>query len=153
MDDTIEKPKIQERVWGIDARADSTVSYAEFSYWAKIERAEEMERERHLRALEGPWTVKKMMKKRFSKGFHHDNKKREEASRREQAAGASSSADEKAAIGHAGLTENVGTTDSGSTSGVSDEEWKTAARALRTATWGSVFYLITTDILGWSSCP
>lgn len=32
--------------------------------------------------------------------------------------------------------------------GVSDEEWITASRAMRTATWGAVFYLITTDILG-----
>jgi hypothetical protein len=32
--------------------------------------------------------------------------------------------------------------------GVSDEEWAVASRAARTATWGAVFYLITTDILG-----
>ena len=31
---------------------------------------------------------------------------------------------------------------------ISDEEWVTASRAARTATWGAVFYLITTDILG-----
>ncbi|KAI4266359.1 MAG: hypothetical protein L6R38_008797 [Xanthoria sp. 2 TBL-2021] len=31
---------------------------------------------------------------------------------------------------------------------VSDEERLQASRALRTATWGAVFYLITTDILG-----
>ena len=31
---------------------------------------------------------------------------------------------------------------------VSDEEYVRASRALRTATWGAVFYLITTDILG-----
>ncbi|CAK7224036.1 hypothetical protein SBRCBS47491_005412 [Sporothrix bragantina] len=31
---------------------------------------------------------------------------------------------------------------------VSDEEWTNASRALRTATRGAVFYLITTDILG-----
>ncbi|KAL8839649.1 MAG: hypothetical protein Q9170_001655 [Blastenia crenularia] len=31
---------------------------------------------------------------------------------------------------------------------VSDEEYVQASRALRTATWGAVFYLITTDILG-----
>lgn len=31
---------------------------------------------------------------------------------------------------------------------VSDEEWANASRALRTATRGAVFYLITTDILG-----
>lgn len=36
---------------------------------------------------------------------------------------------------------------------VSSEDWRTAARAARTATWGAVFYLITTDILGPFSVP
>jgi hypothetical protein len=31
---------------------------------------------------------------------------------------------------------------------VSDEDWINASRAMRTATWSAVFYLITTDILG-----
>ncbi|KAL9613542.1 MAG: hypothetical protein Q9167_001927 [Letrouitia subvulpina] len=31
---------------------------------------------------------------------------------------------------------------------VTDDEWVQASRAIRTATWGAVFYLITTDILG-----
>jgi hypothetical protein len=31
---------------------------------------------------------------------------------------------------------------------ITDEEWLNASRAARTATWASVFYLITTDILG-----
>ena len=36
---------------------------------------------------------------------------------------------------------------------VTDAEWVQASRALRTATWGAVFYLITTDILGPYSVP
>lgn len=36
---------------------------------------------------------------------------------------------------------------------VSDAEWKNASRAVRTAGWSSVFYLITTDILGPFSTP
>jgi hypothetical protein len=31
---------------------------------------------------------------------------------------------------------------------VTDEEWQNASRALRTASWAAIFYLITTDILG-----
>lgn len=31
---------------------------------------------------------------------------------------------------------------------ITDQEWVNASRAARTATWGAVFYLITTDILG-----
>ncbi|OMP86728.1 N amino acid transport system protein [Diplodia seriata] len=36
---------------------------------------------------------------------------------------------------------------------ISDYEWHHASRAARTATWGAVFYLITTDILGPFSVP
>lgn len=31
---------------------------------------------------------------------------------------------------------------------ITDQEWVNASRAARTATWGAIFYLITTDILG-----
>ncbi|KAJ5948683.1 hypothetical protein N7454_001990 [Penicillium verhagenii] len=37
--------------------------------------------------------------------------------------------------------------------GVTETEWETAQRAARTATWGSIFYLITTDILGPTNVP
>ncbi|KAK5174841.1 hypothetical protein LTR16_011501, partial [Cryomyces antarcticus] len=36
---------------------------------------------------------------------------------------------------------------------VTDQEWHQAARAARTATWGAIFYLITTDVLGPYSVP
>ncbi|KAF2963940.1 hypothetical protein GQX73_g9628 [Xylaria multiplex] len=36
---------------------------------------------------------------------------------------------------------------------VTDEEWVDASRAFRTASWGAVFYLITTDILGPFAVP
>ena len=36
---------------------------------------------------------------------------------------------------------------------IADDEWVNASRAARTATWGAVFYLITTDILGPFSVP
>ena len=37
--------------------------------------------------------------------------------------------------------------------GIQDEDWIQASRAGRSATWGAVFYLITTDILGPYSVP
>lgn len=37
--------------------------------------------------------------------------------------------------------------------GVTESEWEQANRATRTATWGTIFYLITTDILGPYSIP
>lgn len=36
---------------------------------------------------------------------------------------------------------------------ITNDEWSTAARAARTATWGAVFWLLTTDILGPFSVP
>lgn len=37
--------------------------------------------------------------------------------------------------------------------GITESEWEQAQRAARTATWGSIFYLITTDILGPTNVP
>ena len=37
--------------------------------------------------------------------------------------------------------------------GITETEWEQAQRATRTATWGSIFYLITTDILGPTNVP
>lgn len=37
--------------------------------------------------------------------------------------------------------------------GITESEWEQAQRATRTATWGSIFYLITTDILGPFNVP
>jgi amino acid permease len=47
-------------------------------------------------------------------------------------------------------TVNSDTSDSW---GVTESEWEQAQRAGRTATWGSIFYLITTDILGPTNVP
>lgn len=48
-----------------------------------------------------------------------------------------------------------GTSSAGSGAGavVTEAEWAEASRALRTAGWGSVFYLIATDVLGPSQVP
>jgi hypothetical protein len=37
--------------------------------------------------------------------------------------------------------------------GIAPAEWAKAQRAARTASWGAIFYLITTDILGPFSIP
>jgi len=54
-----------------------------------------------------------------------------------------------------GEHDHKGSTDvqAGSTNLISDEEWNTASRAGRTATWTAVFYLITTDMMGPYSVP
>lgn len=43
---------------------------------------------------------------------------------------------------------NINTSDKAVTATITDDEWTNASRALRTATRGAIFYLITTDILG-----
>lgn len=123
------------RGYGLAYRVDPTVSFQEFTFWAKVEREEEADAERQYLARRGPMTPKKMIMSRFSKGVHHENKKYQE--------------EDRAA---AGITENGVVHDSSSASELA-EEWKVASRAMRTAGWSSIFFLITTDILGWSGCP
>ena len=112
----------------------------EYEYWAKIERQYGIEAERKYRERQGPWSVKKMLSNRFSKGHDHER----------SALPAIDSPNEKMALDEKGVTIDSG---SKSSLAVSDEEWATAARALRTASWGTIFFLVTTDILSWSSCP
>lgn len=47
----------------------------------------------------------------------------------------------------------VNTSDKDARMQITDEEWTNASRALRLATWPSMFYLITTDILGPYTLP
>jgi hypothetical protein len=138
-----EKPDIYQRTWGLQARVDSTVTFEEYIYWAKIERAEEHEANRVYKEMQGPWSVAKVIKGRFSKGIHHDEKKRIE---REAAAGG-------VVVGSDSEKDKTETSVVPLSDGAVSEEWRTASRALRTASWGTMFYLITTDILGWSSTP
>ncbi|KAM0247585.1 hypothetical protein ACHAQJ_009804 [Trichoderma viride] len=140
----LEKPQIRERTWGFAARIDPTVTFEEYQYWAKIEREEEHQANLVFKEEHGPRTVKSVFLGRFSKGIHHENKKKAEAAAAEKNSGSASPIDEK----HPGV---LTTHDSSSTP--TEAEWKQASRAMRTASWGTMFYLITTDILGWSSTP
>lgn len=140
--DDVTKPDAMERVWGLDARVDGSVTFEEYIYWAKIERADEVERNRLYVEKRGPLNITKVIKNRFSKGIHHEEKKEREATQ---------------AITNAETNEKTGVVSGSDPSpsplSVTEEEWRTAARALKTASWGTVFFLITTDILGWGSCP
>lgn len=139
-DDELANGKIMERTWGLEARVDPTVTFEEYTYWAEIERIDEHERNRKYVEKSGPLTFTKVIKGRFSQGIHHEERKEREKAAKAQAA---------ASGGDKGDTVVVQANDLA----VSDEEWKTAARALKTASWGTLFFLITTDILGWGSCP
>lgn len=139
-DDELANGKIMERTWGLEARVDPTVTFEEYTYWAEIERVDEQERNRKYIEKSGPVTFGKVLKGRFSQGIHHEERKeREKAAKAEAAA----SGEDK---GGAVIVQ-------ANDLAVSEEEWKTAARALKTASWGTMFFLITTDIIGWGSCP
>ena len=142
-----EKPQVQERVWGFAARVDSTVTYEEFKYWAKIEREMEVEENRTFQAEHGS-PLMESIKNKFSKGGRAKAKAEQDARLNtlshvgeKQPGGAVTSAEGQ---NHAGFNDALH---------VSDADWRNAARALRTASWGQAFFLITTDILGWSGAP
>lgn len=112
---------------------DPNVSFEEYVYYAAITRAEEkIANQQHLAAV-GPRTFKSTFKNRFSKGVVYDSPTSGSLHETEKT---SSSMD---------LSQ--------SSSAATDIEWKRASRAIRTAGWSSVFYLITTDILGPFSVP
>ncbi|TVY42532.1 N amino acid transport system protein [Lachnellula subtilissima] len=121
----------------LKASHDHTVTFEEYAYYAAFTRAEEKEaNERHVAAA-GPKTIKSVIMSRFSKGTQEPTNTPPE----------SLSTGEKN-----GLDEKTMTPDR-NLGNVTDSEWKNASRAVRTAGWSSVFYLITTDILGPFSVP
>jgi len=140
---------IKQRVWGLAARVDESVTFEEYVYWAKIERELEIEENKRYIAERGPKTLTGIIKNRFSKGVHHDSQQKEDRERRERALQPLEESQES----KPGLTMQIMEPASVGQVKVTDEEWRTAARALRTASWGTIFFLVTTDILGWSSCP
>ena len=141
-------PGIRQRLWGLAARTDPTVSFEEYRYWAKVER--EMEAEEHkarqLRLKNTSFMGK--MKEYFSNSPYEDTTKAIDNS----SSGDDMPYDEK--------MKGVTTVGSGDVNPLApsethayDAEWRRAARALRTAGWGTMFWLITTDILGWGATP
>lgn len=164
--------EIQELVWGLAARVDPTVdirgvqasaptSSLKLSpglttqltcslarYWADIQRAEEHEENKRYVEERGPLTVAKVIKNRFSKGIQQERATKEKKQNALQVNGG------PAAVGRGeDDTRKLGDITSSNSSGrervvVTEEEWKTSARALRTASWGTIFFIITMDILG-----
>ena len=144
-----EKPQVMERTWGFAARVDPTVTYEEYVYWAKIEREMELEENKVHQAEHGS-PLREQIKNVFSKSGREKTKAAKEARLQtlthldeKQPAGVVSTVDSN--------VDNAGPAQSALK--ISDAEWRNAARALRTASWGQMFFLITTDILGWSGAP
>ena len=145
-------PGMGERMWGFQARLSPDVTYEEFTHWAKIERELEEEEFRRYRSLTAGQGFFGSIKGYFVSNAYEDATARNDGS---HALGTSaengSRVDEKTVV--------VATGDPSlspippSNSNDLDAEWRQASRALRTAGWGAIFYLITTDILGWGQTP
>lgn len=141
-----EAVRLQENFTGED---DDTVTFEEYVYYAALTRAEEKLANEEWVRVQGPRTFTSVIKGRFSKGVLKSPP--QEASENAPTEKAPveklpESLDEKEV--------NVSQPASdGERWGVSQAEWKTASRALRTASWGSIFFLITTDILGPFTTP
>lgn len=149
--DATAHPGLPERQWGFAARLDPSVTYEEFIYWAKIER--EME-EIEYKQYRAHTTHKGFMGS--IKGYFTSNAYEETKAHADPSALAShdkvlehTTVNEKAGTGSDSDDAFVAPIGPPSSSSDLDADWRKASRALRTAGWGSIFYLITTDILGW----
>ncbi len=101
---------------------DPSILFEEYLHYAKLTRAEERAYEGNMINRKDPWSLGGIIKNLFSKCHVHE-------------------VNAVVAEGTISTTHNDVTT-------VTDLEWRQASRALRTASWGSIFFLITTDILG-----
>jgi len=141
--DASHAPGVAERKYGFAARIQRGVTFEEYRYWAGIERQMEDEDNRRYVSGRGKTTALSLIKDRFSTGKNtgavtHTTSATDDAAMQ----------DDKA-MGTKGEIAAVGPNDMAAT----DSEWRNASRALRTAGWGTIFFLVTTDILGWSSAP
>jgi Transmembrane amino acid transporter protein len=141
---------IRQRQWGLEARLATGVSFDEYVYWAKVEREMEEEEARRFQAV-APKGFIGSIKGYFTDNPYEDAKVHESRPIEGNDESNNPWSEKKSAIANS---------DDGAVSPIApnsthdlDAEWRTAARAMRNAGWGSIFYLITTDILGWSSCP
>lgn len=120
---------------------DPSVSFEEYRYYAKITRAEE---DANSKADLGDTTfISFILPPKNIKG---DVVQTSPPGSREKMIQETSS-------GKSSVERNVHDMDAADRSGVSDDEWTNASRAMRTATWAAVFYLIITDILGPFNVP
>ena len=144
---------LRERRWGLEARTAPGVTLEEYAFWAKVER--EMEEEEHKRYLIATKDRSFFggIKAYFSLGTVNITGAIEAVSNTTHALPDTTKNEKPADF----VTATCGTdgVELGPVTPTHDynAEWRRAARALRTAGWMTVFYLITTDVLGWSQTP
>ncbi|KAI1386012.1 transmembrane amino acid transporter protein-domain-containing protein [Hypoxylon trugodes] len=121
------------------------VSFEEYTYYAAITRAEEKEANARFIAARGARNFKNVVKGRFSNG-----RLEREAFNQAPDSLPNGETDEK---GHHEKSLRIAQSPSDANNGITEAQRHTASRALRTASWGTIFYLITTDILGPTGAP
>ena len=149
-------PGVRQRLWGLQARLDPTVTFEEFTFWAKVEREMEEEEYRRYRAVTSGGGFLGSIKGYFTSNAYEDAKTRSDNTRALQSHEEVTQWSEK----QTGEKTDAALNADGTASPIApaythdlDAEWRQSARALRVAGWGSIFYLITTDILGWGQTP
>lgn len=139
-------PGIRQRIWGLQARMDPTVTFEEYTYWAKIER--EMEAVEQKQYMD---SIKHMGMLGGVKGYFSNNVARRASVI--STSGIESHGPPPKEKDNGSGSESPDISPIAPATHDYDAEWRKAARALRTSGWMTIFYLITTDILGWSQTP
>ncbi len=138
----LDAPEIQGR--GTIYR-DSSIMFEDYRWWAQ--RARDYEKSIKANAgITGFFTVFLGFGKKDQEPAPADASTAESTGEKRESSEQGASPDRSSANAY----PNVGRTDR---YGVTEVEWQTAQRAARTASWGAIFYLITTDILGPYSIP
>jgi hypothetical protein len=131
---------------------DPNVSFEEYLYYASITRAQE--KAEYDATPKEKKTLKGMIKNRFR--VHSPTPKEAPSPPQASITGGDEKvaldADEKHGV-NPEADQPVQIRHYTDPSQVSEEEWKTLSRGIRTAGWSTCFYLITTDILGPFSTP
>ena len=151
-------PGIRQRQWGLEARIDPSVTLEEYTFWAKIEREMEDEEHRQYMSRVKSHGIMGYLKAYVSTAYESKHTVTTLGATLPVETILGSETDEKVddkgnnANGSGNSDTSLAPIPPSSTHDV-DAEWRTAARALRTSGWVTIFYLITTDILGWSQTP
>jgi len=128
---------------------DPSVTFEEYAYYASITRAEEKAENEKYVAAAGPKTFKSVIKGRFT---NYKAPVAVDSPSSPSSPSETGSTDEKNGFDDEKIAQQTALANRNA-GGISDAEYKNASRAIRTAGWSSVFYLITTDILGPFSTP
>lgn len=118
---------------------DPSVTIEEYFYWAKITR----EQQRGIPTVKAP--VRKLLSFGKRDAISSSIASSDPTKTLQPNKGLGAATDEKTVDSEAPANSRPAV--------VTEDEWLQASRAARTATWGSIFYLITTDVLGPYSVP